>query len=89
MSKNNNEEKEKVVTPELTQSELDNMAKKAGYEINNEFKKIRIKIPKDPLNKDDHTIPVCINGYIWNIKRGETVEVPEVVADVLENAGYI
>ena len=47
---------------------------------------VRIKIPVDPLNKDDLQVPVMINGYLWNIKRGETVEVPSVVADILQEA---
>lgn len=50
---------------------------------------MRIKIPKDPLNRHDETVPVCLNGYNYFIKRGETVEVPETVARVLEEAGYI
>lgn len=52
-------------------------------------KTIRIKIPIDPLNPKDLVVPVMINGYIWQIKRGETVDVPEEVAKILENAKYI
>ncbi|WP_394137432.1 hypothetical protein [Cytobacillus oceanisediminis] len=33
--------------------------------------------------------PVQINGYIYQIQLGKTVEVPETVADVLEQAGLI
>ena len=79
----------KVTTPNYTEAELDNMAKEAGKAINEENEKVRIKIPLDPLNKEDLIVPVCINGYIWNIKRGERGEVPAPVADILENAGYI
>ena len=75
-------------TPELTDNQLDNMAKTAGNEINKQDK-IKIKIPIDKQNKTDSVVPVCINGYIWQIKRGESVEVPEVVADILTEAGYI
>lgn len=51
--------------------------------------KVRIKIPKDPLNKQDETVPVCLNGYNYLIRRGEAVDVPKTVADVLTEAGYI
>ncbi|AFZ66073.1 hypothetical protein [Deinococcus peraridilitoris] len=32
---------------------------------------------------------VCINGHIYQIKRGESVEVPESVYEVLEQAGRV
>lgn len=50
---------------------------------------VRIKIPVDPLNPKDLIVSVMINGYIWQIKRGETVDVPEQVANILEEAKYI
>lgn len=52
-------------------------------------KTIKIKIPVDPMNPKDLIVPVMINGYKWKIKRGETVEVPEAVANILEGAKYI
>ena len=51
--------------------------------------KIKIKLPIDPLNPKDLMVPVVINGYQWLIKRGESVEVPEQVAKILEDAKYI
>lgn len=51
--------------------------------------KVTIRIPVDKQNKSDLVVPVCINGRKYHIKRGETVEVPEVVADILAGAGYI
>ena len=79
----------KVVTPPLTDSEADRMARLAGVEINQQ-QKVRIRIPVDPLNpKDTMPVPVTINGYTWNIKRGETVEVPDEVARILAEAKYI
>ena len=50
---------------------------------------VKIKIPVDPMNPKDLIVPIMINGYKWKIKRGETVEVPEAVADILEEAKYI
>lgn len=52
-------------------------------------KKVRIRLPKDQLNKEDVVVPVCINGYTYQIKRGEWVDVPEEVARILEEAGYM
>lgn len=51
--------------------------------------KVRIKIPVDKDNKDEISVPVTINGYTWVIKRGESVEVPTAVADLLALADYI
>ena len=49
----------------------------------------RIKIPVDKMNPKDLMIPVVINGYQYLIKRGETVEVPDEVVRILEEAKYI
>lgn len=49
---------------------------------------VRIKIPKLKDRQDEY-VPVGINGFIQYIPVGETVEVPEQVAEILENAGYI
>jgi len=78
----------KVETPKFTDTELDQMAKEAGKEVNKQ-EKVRIRIPLDPLNKTDLIVPVCINGYVWKIERGKTVTVPENVATILEEAKYI
>lgn len=34
-------------------------------------------------------IPVQVNGYIYQIQYGKTVEVPQTVAEILEQAGLI
>jgi len=52
-------------------------------------KNVEIKIPIDPQNPKDLIVPVIINGYRWEIKRGEKVSVPEPVAKILEDAKYI
>ena len=50
--------------------------------------KVKIRIPqKDEKDTDD--VPVSINGHIYQIKKGEFVEVPESVAQILINAHYI
>ena len=69
-------------------AQFDKEAKDWG-EVYAKMPKVRIKIPFDPLNKHDATVPVCVNGYNYFIQRGVTVDVPQIVADILENAGYI
>lgn len=97
MAKNkgeNIEVKEEIVNEvenrikEVTEAEIDNMAKESGKAIN-ATEKVKVKIPLDPLNPKDEVVPVCVNGYFWYIKRGERVTVPKVVEEILENAGYI
>jgi len=80
-------EKEKRTTT-ITEGEIDKQAKEFGESLKGELK-VRVKIPIDKQNKDDMVVPVCINGYVWQIKRGEAVMVPQIVQEVLENAGYI
>lgn len=53
------------------------------------YKKRRVKVPIDKQNEKDLYVTVQINGYTYQIKRGEVVEVPEPVAKLLERADYI
>lgn len=47
--------------------------------------KVSIRLPKDNDNyKDD--VSVCINGVIWQIKRGVDVMVPRSVAETLKQS---
>ena len=45
--------------------------------------KVKIKLPLTRTEKDD--VYVCVNGKSFQIKRGETVEVPDFVAEVLQH----
>lgn len=72
----------------LSDAQMDQQAKAMGQTLA-DGPKVKIKIPLDPLNKEDSMVPVGINGYFYYIKRGETVEVPETVADILTRAKYI
>ena len=97
-SKNENEEvnvNPEVTANNVTQSTGENTAnnaaeteKKSAAPVKKQ-EKVKIVIPKDPINKNDSFVPVAINGYIYQIKRGETVEVPKEVARILKEAGYI
>ena len=75
-----------VTTADKLADEME--AKKTAKEIK-KGNTVRIKIPVDPQNPSDIVVPVMINGYIWRINRGETVDVPEEVAKILEEAKYI
>jgi len=79
----------KKETPKLTDTQLDEMAKVTGKEVNDTQDKVKIRIPIDPLNKQDLVVPVVINGYMWKIEKGKSVTVPENVAEILTEAGYI
>lgn len=76
---------EETVT-KITDAELDRMAKVFGDEVRKMPKRM-IKIPK--VEGAEPVVPVIINGYQWRINRGERVEVPEIVAHELEQAGII
>ena len=44
---------------------------------------VTVEIKKDREHRED--VLVCVNGKNFQIKRGEKVEVPEYVCEVLEN----
>ena len=46
---------------------------------------VAIRLFKD-ANKYSDDVTVCVNGRVWKIQRGVTVEVPKYVADVLERS---
>ena len=46
-------------------------------------KRVKVTIPID--FSDNSALPVSVNGESYLIKRGEEVEVPEYIADVLNN----
>ena len=48
-----------------------------------EEKKVKIRLPLTRTEKND--VLVGVNGKTWLIKRGEEVEVPECVAEVLQH----
>ena len=46
-------------------------------------KRVKVSIPIDFY--DNSALPVSVNGEGYLVKRGEEVEVPEDIADVLNN----
>ena len=54
--------------------------------------KVRIRLYQVPKDSTDKPMPdefVSVNGHNYIIKRGETVEVPQTVFEVLEHAGRL
>ena len=52
-------------------------------------KKVTVRLPKNKDAKGMNFVPVCINGVITQVMRGETVEVSESVYLLLEEGGYL
>ena len=75
------------IDEKLNEKELEKEAQETAKKVKENT--VRIKLPIDPMNPKDLMVPVVINGYQWLIKRGETVEVPEQVSKILEDAKYI
>ena len=48
-----------------------------------EEKMVKVRIPRTKADQED--VFVSVNLRTWLIKRGETVEVPECVAEVLRH----
>lgn len=47
--------------------------------------KVKIRLRRATKGEDPYLL-VGVNGKMWRIKRGETVEVPACVAEVINNA---
>lgn len=51
-------------------------------------KTVKILLPRGRKNEENFII-VSVNGRSWKIMKGVEVEVPDFVAEVLENAGMM
>lgn len=67
-----------ILTRAAVDSMLDVMRKKFAAEP-----RVRVKV------KNDGPVPVQVNGYSFLIRENVWVEVPESVAAILDEAGYI
>lgn len=47
--------------------------------------KVKIKLPKLPKGEDNFVI-ASVNGYVVKIKRGEEVEIPRAIAEVIQHS---
>lgn len=84
-------EKMKVNTTEnikhkISDKQIDEIAKKTGDTLGKQ-ERIKVRIPSVP----GETAPIecCINGYNYIIRRGQTVELPHSVVELLTNAGIV
>lgn len=73
---------------EVDKATLRNDSIQTGEELKKE-EKIAVVIPRSELNPHEMNVPVTVNGWTYNIKRGERVEVPVTVYNILKEAKYI
>jgi len=71
---------------EAPMTEQEQCARRTGELLSKE-PRVRIQLPA--AGEEGSAVPVGINGYFYRIRRGVTVEVPQSVADLLTNAGYL
>lgn len=58
----------------------------SGYQHPSKEKRVKLTIHEQEGSAGKQDVPVSVNGYAYQIKRGIEVEVPESVIHVLENA---
>lgn len=73
---------------EYTQKNMTKLLAKAGVKDAAKVEKIKVYIPMIPGSKDDVEF-VGLNGMPFYFKRGETVDMPKPLFDVLKNCGKI
>ncbi|MED1948992.1 hypothetical protein [Brevibacillus centrosporus] len=86
---------------QMTESQMDQVTKDTASVLKEQDKvKVRLYLSPDEKNKLEAQEKegkqvqwpfqtVCVNGHIYQIQRGKTVEVPQTVAEILEQAGEI
>ena len=55
-------------------------------EATNNAKRVEVRLPRNPGQNANQDEFFSVNGKNYIIKRGETVEIPEEVAEVIRNA---
>lgn len=73
---------------EYTQKNMTKLLAKAGVKDAAKVEKVKTYIPMIPGSKDDVEF-VGLNGMPFYFKRGETVDMPKPIFDVLKNCGKI
>lgn len=75
------------------EAQLDSESAKTGRALAGQEKRTvripRLGTPQRPEELDDIPVPVTVNGYTFLILRGQAVEVPQSVAEILEESGYL
>jgi hypothetical protein len=62
------------------------MAETTKQATNNAKKRVEVRLPRNPGQNAVQDEFFSVNGKNYIIKRGETVEIPEEVAEVIRNA---
>ncbi|KDE46296.1 UNVERIFIED_ORG: hypothetical protein BDK47_13327 [Anoxybacillus amylolyticus] len=86
---------------QMSEKEMEVVTLNTAEELKNQEKvKVRLHLPPEQKQKLEAAMEqgkevqwpyqvVAINGYVYQIQLGKTVEVPKSVAEVLEQAGLI
>lgn len=81
----------KRAAKEPSAAEYNAMDKSVKDTLQNQ-EKVRVRLFQVPKDSSDEPLPdqeVAVNGYVYVLKRGVSLEVPQTVADILEQAGHI
>jgi hypothetical protein len=76
---------------EVTNAQLDRMTQDTASVLSSESKET-VRLYQVPVGSTDAPLMdevVQVNGYVYQIPRGQDVEVPQSVAQVLKDAGRI
>lgn len=71
---------------EATLKEMPKLLKKAG--VAEGYKSTKVLIPR-PLNSGDDVLFVGLNGVRFYFKRNTTVNMPDPLLEILQNAGEL
>jgi hypothetical protein len=91
MAKKEEQRGQNAENVQMTEREMDVVTQDTGAILSEQPKKT-VRLYQVPPGSSDAQLPdevVQINGYTYQIKRGEDVEVPESVYNVLKDAGRI
>lgn len=81
----------KKTTPEPREAEYVKWEDETAKALR-EQPKVRVRLFQNPADSSDKPLPgvdVAVNGYVYQLQRGVSLEVPETVADILTQAGHI
>ena len=79
-------EASRATTPPLSNAQLDGETAAQRVAIEGE-PTTRVRLPL--ISKNDPVVDVTINGASFAVPRGQTVELPQSVVEVLEHAGLL
>lgn len=86
MAKENKENNEQMVMNEADGEQKVRELEKSTLQQLKEMEQVSIHIPHDPINEDDNTVIVGVNGVFWPIPRGKETKVPLAVKQVYDDS---